>query len=251
VKNRYCFTVGYGASVATMASTMQIAFQQSIRGTNLFLAIASILYGFRLSVFLLYREWSVSNTHRQTKEFDDFKVSRVLPLAVILAILYACMLSPVLLALRNQEKLATTTTTTTLLSLVGTGLAYLGFFVEAIADQEKLHFKRQHKVDYGHARFVSPTTGLYVLCRHPNYTGEIIFWTGIFLGGQNSTTLATCHVIVWICASIGWVSIVSIMLGSAKRLDEKQLKLYGGQRDYEKWKKQVRYSLIPSLPRKV
>jgi steroid 5-alpha reductase family enzyme len=247
VKNGYCFTVGYGASVATMAGALLVAFHESIHGTNLSLTIAAVLYGIRLSVFLLYREWTVSHINRQTKEFDDQQVSRALPVAVMLAILYACMVSLVLFALRSQEKLVITTP----LSVVGALMAYLGLVMEAVADQEKLRFKRQHKVRYGHAQFVSPTTGLYMLCRHPNYTGEVVFWTGIFLGGRNGSTTAASDVIGWICGTIGWVSIVSIMLGSAKRLDRKQTKLYGGQRDYENWKRRVRFSLIPSLPRNV
>ena len=50
-----------------------------------------------------------------------------------------------------------------------------GFFLESAADLQKYFFKK-NPVNRG--RFIS--TGVWSLCRYPNYFGEILLWWGIF-----------------------------------------------------------------------
>lgn len=58
--------------------------------------------------------------------------------------------------------------------IAGVILWALGFAVEVAADEQKRRFRRQA----GNAgRFIA--SGLWAWCRHPNYFGEILLWTGI------------------------------------------------------------------------
>ena len=57
---------------------------------------------------------------------------------------------------------------------VGISLWGLGFVVEVAADEQKRRFRAQPA---NAGRFIA--TGLWALCRHPNYLGEILLWTGV------------------------------------------------------------------------
>lgn len=61
------------------------------------------------------------------------------------------------------------------LGLIGGMIAVVGLALESIADAQLDTFKKTAtKTDIC-------TTGLRARVRHPNYTGEIIFWTGVWL----------------------------------------------------------------------
>jgi steroid 5-alpha reductase family enzyme len=70
--------------------------------------------------------------------------------------------------------------------LIGGGIFLCGFLVESIADYQMMRFKRQT-----HTTPALLTTGLFSLCRHPNYLGEMMVWFGIALvlyGASSSTS---------------------------------------------------------------
>ncbi|XP_060677061.1 uncharacterized protein si:ch211-210c8.6 isoform X1 [Hemiscyllium ocellatum] len=56
----------------------------------------------------------------------------------------------------------------------------LGFVTETIADQQKWNFK-SHPDNVG--KFIQ--TGLWAYSRHPNYFGEILQWTGLFISASS------------------------------------------------------------------
>jgi steroid 5-alpha reductase family enzyme len=62
--------------------------------------------------------------------------------------------------------------------VVGAVLWLVGFALEVVADQQKAAFARD---EGNRGRFV--TTGLWAWSRHPNYFGEILLWTGVFVMG--------------------------------------------------------------------
>lgn len=63
-----------------------------------------------------------------------------------------------------------------LLTLAGGALFAIGFLIEAIADAQLARFK-QDPAHWGRIF----TGGLFGLCRHPNYLGEIAVWWGLGL----------------------------------------------------------------------
>ena len=262
----YCFTVGYGASVAIMASAMVLVLDggggsvqddtatqttsASFWSSQSLLVYAALLYGVRLSVFLAWRQRRVKFIGKQTQSFDETCTpAKAVLLSVCLGVLYACMVSPVLFVLRNTDptgaSTASWTASTWYLSYgVELLMSYGGLLLEAVADQHKFYVKQRHQSDYGDLRFVGPTHGLYGLCRHPNFFGEILFWTGIWLAGVSSHSFGD-SLSAWVAGTLGWITICFIMKDSAARLDQKQEKNYQGSKHYQEWKQRVRGSLLP------
>jgi steroid 5-alpha reductase family enzyme len=62
------------------------------------------------------------------------------------------------------------------LDAVGCALWLFGFGIEVMADAQKSAFRNNPD---NRGRFIS--TGLWAWSRHPNYFGEIVLWTGLFL----------------------------------------------------------------------
>ena len=58
----------------------------------------------------------------------------------------------------------------------GLGLAAAGFLIEAVADFQKFRFKLNNANGGNKALY---TGGLYSIVQYPNYTGEILAWTGL------------------------------------------------------------------------
>ena len=87
------------------------------------------------------------------------------------------------------------------------------------------------------------TKGLYKMCRCPNYLGEIIFWTGVFVSG------IPCYAGVgqWIMAIFAYIAIVFIMFNGAQRLEKRQMARYGANDEYNTYANKTPI-IIPLLP---
>ena len=81
------------------------------------------------------------------------------------------------------------------------------------------------------------------MVRCPNYLGEVLTWTGVFLSG------ITVYLgpLQWLAALAGWICIVYIMFGGARRLELRQNKNYGDNPEYQKYVTTVPI-LLPILP---
>ena len=73
--------------------------------------------------------------------------------------------------------------------------------------------------------------GLYRIVRCPNYLGEIIFWTGVFIGGFSTYSGFG----QWLVAIIAYVAIVYIMFNGAQRLEKRQMGRYKGNEEYNEY----------------
>ena len=87
------------------------------------------------------------------------------------------------------------------------------------------------------------TKGLYKIVRCPNYLGEILFWTGIFLSGVDIYN----GVGQWITAALAYICIVYIMFNGAQRLEKRQMKRYGENKEYNDYADKTPI-IIPLLP---
>jgi steroid 5-alpha reductase family enzyme len=112
----------------------------------------------------------------------------------------------------------------------------IGLILETAADLQKNAAKRKNP-----RRFVD--TGLYRLVRCPNYLGEMIFWTGVFLSGIG----AFSGVWQWILASLGYAGIIFVMFSGARRLELRQNKTYGSDPAFRKYSTTVPI-MIPFIP---
>ncbi len=121
----------------------------------------------------------------------------------------------------------------------GAVLWLAGFAIEAMADHQKNVFRRDAA---NKGRFIS--TGLWSWSRHPNYFGEIVLWFGIavmafpVLQGWQYATLVSPFFVTLLLTKISGIPL----------LEEAADKKWGGQADYEAYKK--RTSSLVLLPPK-
>jgi steroid 5-alpha reductase family enzyme len=120
--------------------------------------------------------------------------------------------------------------------VIGFAVSIFGLVLESIADKQKSEQKKENPKAVA-------TKGLYRIVRCPNYLGEIIFWTGIFISGF--TTYA--NVGQWIIAILAYVAIVYIMFNGAQRLEKRQMERYGDDKAYNDYANKTPI-IIPLLP---
>lgn len=228
-------SVGYGLAIAGNGAALLIAslLQRQVGVPYLLQCICFILYGCRLGLFLLIRE-SKNAAYRKTL---DAQTGKPVPLFVkicmwvMMSLLYPCQVSPALYRLVNGA----VTMTGDPLTWIGVIIMLAGILLEAIADRQKSAAKKKNP-------HMVAMEGLYRLCRCPNYFGEILFWTGVFVSGLNILQGGQ-----WAVALIGFVCIVYIMFSGAKRLEKRQNKNYGDKQEYRAYADSTPI-LIPFVP---
>lgn len=239
IRNLYGISVGYGLTVATIGMALRTTIGVVPTSLEDVLTAAVVFYGLRLSSFLLLRDfggWKPPVTRE-----DPARLKRI-PFALSLALFYAFMTTPVLYALRAP---AVPGSVAGKIAIAGTALAWFGAVLEAVADGHKFIRKLSSKSgdDSGKDKqFKGPSNGVYRLTRHPNYTGEVIFWLGTYLAGAPSFGRS---IVAWVASSVGLYGICTIMVGATKRLETRHAENYGGQAAYESWKKKVPVALLP------
>ena len=192
-----------------------------------------VIYGARLGGYLLKRELRSSSYNllmaAEIKDGSDM----VLPLKVaiwfVCALLYVCEVSPVLFRLENGAGIDA-------FGVIGAIVMVTGIALEAASDRQKQAAKVKNP-----KRFVD--SGLFAIVRCPNYLGEILTWTGVFVSGFG----VLVGPVQWIAAIFGWICIVYIMLGGARRLELRQNKNYGNDPEYQSYVKRVPI-IFPNVP---
>jgi steroid 5-alpha reductase family enzyme len=234
----YFLSIGYGFAVAGGGiAILIIAIVNGWTAGVLWLALLQtalfIAYGARLSGFLLVREIKNAAYRKTLKEAtgDDKKIP-VFVLATIwlvVAVLYTAQISPMLYRYMNGAK-------DIIVPVIGAAISVLGLVLESVADQQK---SAQKKLNPD----MVATKGLYKIVRCPNYLGEIIFWTGVFVSGV--TAYATVG--QWIMAIVAYICIVYIMFNGAQRLEKRQMARYGENAEYNEYANKTPI-IIPLLP---
>ena len=229
----YFISLGYGFSIAAFGIAMPIMFMSNLNAVTLIASILFVIYGCRLGGYLLIREIkSASYRNTMKKEIKDgstMKMVAKISIWVTCALLYALQVSPVFFRLENGGN-------TSVVFIVGVCIMAAGILLESLADAQKSKAKAKNP-----NRFCD--TGLYRIVRCPNYLGEVVFWTGVFVSGVDCFN----GVWQWIGAIIGYVCIVYIMFGGARRLEIRQNKNYGADPEYQAYVKKTPI-LIPLVP---
>lgn len=112
--------------------------------------------------------------------------------------------------------------------IIGGLIWILGFSFEAVSDYQKNKFR---SIPENKGKFIH--TGLWSISRHPNYFGEITLWIGMALIALPS--LESWRFIVLI--SPLWVFIQLIFISGVSMLEKSADKKWGGQEDYELYKR--------------
>jgi len=238
-RQAYSFSVGYGFSVFAMALALLSTFSPIVwNNSSYMLTLAAAFYGFRLGSFLALRNFVNKEKGREMKNFDKTPRLKRIPFAASVALFYSFMITPALYALRAPPVVGTVASK---IAYSGVAIAIGGALLEAIADWHKFFVKQKYSSGSTDI-FVGPTGGVYRLCRHPNYLGEVMFWLGLVVGGAPSFGKS---VTAWVCSLLGMYGIVGIMRNATSRLDKKQEEKYNGQDAYDLWTKKVKAPLVP------
>ncbi|MDJ0754551.1 MAG: DUF1295 domain-containing protein [Ardenticatenaceae bacterium] len=232
----YFISVGYAFSIVGMALFTTINHFDNLTWVAALQNLFLVLWGARLGVFLVYREFRT--TYR--RELGDVAQrsagmawSRKAIIWISVSILYLLMFSPSLFRLLNGPSSSWIG-----YFVEGFGLLLMGsgLLIEAAGDRQKSAFK---------VRFPNQfcNEGLYRWVRCPNYLGEITFWVGHWIVGVTvyNTPLR------WLASLIGVICLMLIMMGSTKRLEEKQDRRYGDQPAYQAYVQSVPV-LFPFVP---
>ena len=218
-------SLGYGFSIAALGITMLVMLNENLTLGTILASVLFIIYGCRLGGYLLIRE--VKSKSYQEKMKKEIKDGKTMPFIAKFSIwisgafLYATQVSPVFFRLYNGEG-------TDDFCVAGVIIMVLGIILESAADLQKSNAKKKNP-----NRFCDK--GLYRIVRCPNYLGEIVFWTGVFVSGCNVLT----GVWQWLAAICGYVCIVYIMFGGARRLELRQNRTYGDDIEYQEYVKKT------------
>jgi steroid 5-alpha reductase family enzyme len=225
-------SIGYGAAVALIGAGQLALFRHALTVGTALQCVLFILYGCRLSGYLVYRDRKTAYTRRmkgEVKQNNGVSFGAKLAIWISASILYVLQTSPVTFRLMNGSG-------TDALCIIGLLISAAGLTLEAAADLQKNRLKKKNP-----GRFVD--TGLFRLVRCPNYFGEMIFWTGVFVSG-----IIICRgAAEWICALLGYAGIIYVMFGGARRLEIRQDKNYGADPEYQKYKSTTPI-MIPFIP---
>ena len=226
-------SLGYGFSIAGIGAAMLVLFSRQLTPVTVILCILCMIYGCRLGGYLLVREKrsaSYQNTMKtEIKDGSDMNFFLKVVIWGCCALLYCCETAPIFFRLKNQAG-------TDAAAIIGTIIMALGIVLESSADLVKNRYKKDHP-----KRFCD--VGIFRLVRCPNYLGEVLIWTGVFVSGVT----ALHGSLQWIAALAGWICIVYIMFGGARRLELRQNKNYGDDPDYQHYVKTVPI-LLPFIP---
>ena len=237
----YFLSIGYGFAVALGGVAVLVMYFISPTAEALWIILVQtvlfIAYGMRLSGFLLIREFK-NATFKKTDVAKDTLAKngeKKMPVFVLAAIwitvsvLYVAQVSPMLFRYVNA-------CTDAVLPIAGFAISVFGLILESIADKQKSAQKKERPD-------MVATKGLYRICRCPNYLGEILFWTGVFVSGIS----AYQTVGQWITAVLAYICIVYIMFNGAQRLEKRQMARYGSNEEYNTYADKTPI-IIPLLP---
>lgn len=226
-------SLGYGFSVMAIGGVLLGAYWNSLTIGTVLACVFLIVYGVRLGGYLAFREIKTKTYNEKMKNEIKSGTSMKFFVKCLIwisaAILYACQTSPILFRLAYHSG-------TDVWLIVGISIAFVGFVIEAAADIQKSKAKKKNP-----RRFVDK--GLYRIVRCPNYFGELLIWTGIFVSGLNIYR----GVFQWVCVIIGYLGIIYVMFSGARRLEERQNRSYGNDPEYQAYYKKTPI-MLPLIP---
>lgn len=239
----YFLSVGYGFAISGIGITILIFGLTHFENYEVsswlayLLIIMLILYGVRLSGFLLFRE-AKSASYRKAagstlkKDGSDKKMPIFVKIVIwlMVGVLYVMETSPIFYRVVKGAATSSFLNGTNLIApLIGFIVMVIGLSLETIADLQKSYYKKK----LGN-RFIDK--GLYIYCRCPNYLGEILFWTGCLI---SSVDVLGSNWAMWIMVILGYILIVYVMVSGAKRLEKRHLTNYGNDEEFQKYVKKT------------
>lgn len=199
--------------------------------TRAILVFALVLvWAVRLGTFLFRRVKKAGKDDR----FDEIKPSflRFLNVWTLQGLWITLTLAAALVALTSSTRKGID-----VFAILGLLIWIVGFGFEVVADLQKSRFNANPA---NKGKFIN--TGLWSRSRHPNYFGEITLWVGIAV-----IALPVLQGWQWVALiSPLFVTLLLTKVSGVPLLEKKADKKWGGQEDYETYKKETPV-LIPKL----
>ena len=210
--------------------TIAVIFSAKADARSILLAALVVIWAARLGSFLFSRIKKAGKDDR----FDEIKPSfiRFLNVWTIQGLWVTFTMAAALVAI-------TTNTRKELdgFAVVGFLVWVFGFVIEVLADSQKSRFSAKPE---NKGKFIQ--TGLWSRSRHPNYFGEIVLWVGVAI-----IALPVLQGWQWVAMiSPVFVTFLLTRVSGVPLLEKKADKKWGGQEDYETYKKKTPV-LIPKL----
>lgn len=205
-------------------------FSANMDTRSIILALLVLIWAVRLGVFLFRRVKKAGKDDR----FDEIKPSfiRFLNVWTIQALWVTFTAATALVAITTTYKKELD-----LFAIIGLLVWIFGFAIEVIADSQKSRFSANPE---NKGKFIR--TGLWSKSRHPNYFGEIVLWLGVAI-----IALPVLQGWQWVALiSPVFVTLLLTRVSGVPLLENKADKKWGGQKDYEDYKKETPV-LIPRL----
>jgi len=230
----YAFGLGYGLCMVTGGLVTYAEAPPSL-GSQLACGLY-VAYGLRLSSFMLRRQSDAAynNSSHGQKLQAKLMASTLSRKACITSFVTLYMLTPMV----ALQQLATAPQLS-VLALAGLGVGAAGLVLEAVADEEKLAAKRRSPE-------APVMTGTYAIVQHPNYLGEVLFWSGIASATQAALP-ANASILQRAGGLLGPLLMVRIMMSASKSLSKKQAgDKYGDNVEFQNYARRTRL-LIPGV----
>jgi steroid 5-alpha reductase family enzyme len=230
LKNFSIVDIGWGFGFIVVVAALFVR-SPELFPANVLMAALILLWGFRLALHILRRNWGKP---------EDFRYANMRKKwgrrAVVNSFFFIFMLQGVLMLVVSFSAtvlFAAPPRPLAALDVVGAFVFLIGFLFETVGDAQLAAHVRDPQ-----NKGKLMTTGLWSITRHPNYFGEASLWWGIWLIGLSSPA--------------GWAAIVSpititglLLFVSGVPLLEKK---YAGRPDWEAYKKRTS-KFFPWFPR--
>ncbi|CAM9344739.1 unnamed protein product [Choristocarpus tenellus] len=198
---------GYGLSMFAQAALGLWLFRDTLTLLQALHTGGVLAYGLRLSLFCLWREGLESFQKRPKRVAKPTSGGSLAVFWGSCSTLYALLFLPCLHALRRlpaaQGFLG--------ISQFGIFCMAVGLLLETVGDYQKSAFKEKQPQTFC-------DMGLYRLCRHPNYLGEIVWWGGCGVASPGACS-AGYH---WAFGFLGTFQIFSTIARATKGLEGRQ-----------------------------
>jgi steroid 5-alpha reductase family enzyme len=207
-----------------------VVFSAGADGRSILLSALVVIWAIRLGSFLFGRIKKAGKDDR----FDEIKPSfiRFLNVWTIQGLWVTFTMAAALVAITTTNKKELD-----VFALVGLLVWVFGFVFEVIADSQKSRFNANPD---NKGKFIQ--TGLWSRSRHPNYFGEIVLWIGVAI-----IALPVLQGWTWVALiSPLFVTLLLTRVSGVPLLEKKADKKWGGQTEYEEYKKNTPV-LIPRL----
>jgi steroid 5-alpha reductase family enzyme len=225
--------MSYGLTFIILAFIALVSNKISFAKTLLFIMI--LAWGLRLVIYLVIRIMRTKKDSRFDKirgSFVKFFGFWILQGVTVWIVMLASLL------FFNSEPISLS-----ILSLIGFLTWLYGILIEGIADHQKFSFKNNPA---NRGSWIQ--TGLWKYSRHPNYFGEMLCWTGIYIYALPALSASSLNMLIGLASPLYIILMLRFVSGVPK-LEKADDEKYKGNPEYKAYKKRTSM-IILRPPRK-